>query len=398
MNVRLKKYIFAKLLLCGYCFVPFHLAFSMNVEDNTESRICTTALFQAYEGGLPKEDRVKLAGAESRDMLFTYLSEEKEKAEDTQLSKIVESNGVNLWCETFGDPANPPILLVAGGGYQSIMWPNTFCENLGGRGFFVIRYDHRDVGFSTPIDYSVAAYTVMDLTKDAIGLLDHYNIQKAHIVGLSMGGQIAQFAAAYFPHRLFTLILIATSSNFEPLWDALDNKSTSSALSKPSDRFLMWAKDYYGNSSQYSEQERSQGFMKGCQIFNGETVPFDKDYYQEFVKQHFKRSKYPDNVVNHVYAMKASFKDHEEALPLIKTPTLIIQGKHDPIFYIDHAESLQESIKGSKLFVGEHMGHFVNTQYQGDVVDAIVEHINEIFSFSNKIDDNILDFLCDSIP
>lgn len=288
--------------------------------------------------------------------------------------KIVESNGVELWTETYGNPQGEPLLLIAGGAAQAIMWPHDFCKSLAKKGFYVIRYDHRDVGLSTAIDYQKKPYTLMDLTKDAVGILDHYHIPKAHIVGLSMGGQIGQFLGAYYPGRLLTLTLISTSTTFDPLLKACDGKKSTSKLRPPEKAYLKWASDYFKNMPTYSEDKKRKEFMNGWCACNGQNVPFDQTYYLQFMKQHFARSKHPENVVNHVSAMKASYDDHAKAVPLIKAATLIIHGRKDPLFPIDHGENLHHSILGSQMIVKEGMGHLIPSSDFADIVEAIANH------------------------
>lgn len=288
--------------------------------------------------------------------------------------KIIESNGMELWTETYGKPENTPLLLIAGGASQAIMWPHDFCKSLAKKGFYVIRYDHRDVGLSTAVDYQKKPYTIRDMTRDAIGVLDHYNIQKAHIVGLSMGGQIAQFLGAYFPERASSLTLMSTSTTFEPLGSVFEGKTCSSLLSPPEQAYITWAKDYFTNMPTYSEEKKKEEFLKGWQVCNGRNVVFDKDYYVQFMKQHFARSIHPENVVNHVSAIKASYEDHRKAVLLIKLPTLIIHGRKDPIFPIDHGEHLHQSIPGSQLIIREDMGHLIPPTDFGDIVEAIASH------------------------
>ena len=105
--------------------------------------------------------------------------------------KVVQTNGLEFWTESFGKKENPALLLIMGSGSQGIQWPQKFCEQLANKGYFVIRYDHRDVGLSSTIDYQKTPYTLLDMGKDAISILDSYGIKKAHIVGFSMGGPIA---------------------------------------------------------------------------------------------------------------------------------------------------------------------------------------------------------------
>ena len=135
-------------------------------------------------------------------------------------------NGVELCYETFGDPADPAILLVMGLATQMVAWHEDFCAQLVDRGFFVIRYDNRDVGRSTHFTDTPppgvgeivrrkpkhVAYTLEDMAADGVGLLDHLGIEKAHLVGASMGGMIAQMIAAGHPERVLSLVSIMSTT------------------------------------------------------------------------------------------------------------------------------------------------------------------------------------------
>ena len=121
-------------------------------------------------------------------------------------SNIAHANGIDIWYETFGTPTDPAYLLITGGGgCQGILWPTYFCERLAKEGFYVIRYDNRDSGFSTCFDFNTNPYTLSDIAKDAIGLLDFLRIEKAHVFGLSMGGLVAKIMAAHYPQRIFSI-------------------------------------------------------------------------------------------------------------------------------------------------------------------------------------------------
>lgn len=138
---------------------------------------------------------------------------------------------VHLWYETFGKKENPTLLLIMGGGCQGIMWPTALCERLAEEGFFVIRYDHRDMGLSSFIDYEKNPYDLMDLSRDAIEILDALEIRKAKIVGISMGGLIATILGAYFSDRIDSIVPIAITSDFSTFLDPSENNT--SPLPKP---------------------------------------------------------------------------------------------------------------------------------------------------------------------
>ena len=125
--------------------------------------------------------------------------------------RMIEANGVELCTEAFGDPADPPILLIMGIGASMLWWEEDFCRMLAGAGRFVIRYDHRDTGRSTTCEPGRPEYTGADLTDDAVGVLDGLGISAAHLVGVSAGGGIAQEVALDSPNRVLSLTLMSTS-------------------------------------------------------------------------------------------------------------------------------------------------------------------------------------------
>src|SRR5213592_3338029 len=125
--------------------------------------------------------------------------------------RMIEANGVELCTESFGDSANPPVLLITGGGGSMLWWDEGFCGMLADGGRFVIRYDLRDTGRSVTYEPGNPEYTGADLVADAAGVLDVYGIPAAHLVGVSMGGALAQLVAVDFPDRVLSLTLISTS-------------------------------------------------------------------------------------------------------------------------------------------------------------------------------------------
>src|SRR4051794_18249869 len=106
--------------------------------------------------------------------------------------RIIDSNGIRMWTEAFGNPRDPTLLLIMGASAQGIQWPEPFIDEFVKRKFHVIRYDNRDTGQSTCFDFAKAPYTLDDLANDAVGVLDAYDVGSAHVAGASMGGMIAQ--------------------------------------------------------------------------------------------------------------------------------------------------------------------------------------------------------------
>ena len=109
--------------------------------------------------------------------------------------RILQANGITLWTENFGDPNGVPLLLIMGASAQGLYWPDGLVQRLVDQGRFVIRYDNRDTGQSTCFDFAENPYTLDDMTKDAVGVLDGYGLESAHVAGTSMGGMIVQLLA-----------------------------------------------------------------------------------------------------------------------------------------------------------------------------------------------------------
>src|SRR5829696_2393016 len=125
--------------------------------------------------------------------------------------RMIEANDVALCTESFGDPADPPILLIMGIGASMLWWDERLCRKLADRGRFVIRYDHRDTGRSVTYEPGQPGYNGADLVADAAGVLDAYGLAAAHIVGVSAGGAFAQVLALDFAERVLSLVLISTT-------------------------------------------------------------------------------------------------------------------------------------------------------------------------------------------
>ncbi len=134
---------------------------------------------------------------------------------------VVQTNGLELWTESFGDNKHPTILLIMGSGSQGVLWPQSFCEQLALQGYYAIRYDHRDTGLSSSIHYQDHPYTLLDLAKDALGILDYYQIEQAHLVGASMGGSVSMLLAAHYPERVASLALLMSTMDLRPAFRVL---------------------------------------------------------------------------------------------------------------------------------------------------------------------------------
>src|ERR1700742_5020713 len=241
---------------------------------------------------------------------------------------------IELFYEDLGDPAAPPVLLIMGVGAQLPMWPDGFCHQLVGRGFRVIRFDHRDTGLSTKLhgtraDGSVyprvlrhvtgrrskVPYTLVDMAGDVTGLLDHLGIERAHIVGASMGGMIAQVLAGSHPERVSSLALIMSSSN--RLLSAV-----------PKWRVIKLA--FGGPSKDAPGEDRLAAEGRSISIINGPNFLPPVDALRSRVEELRARSDYPQGMMRQFDAIlgTGSLLRYPRR---ITAPTVVIHGSKDPM-------------------------------------------------------------------
>jgi pimeloyl-ACP methyl ester carboxylesterase len=299
--------------------------------------------------------------------VFAYFKESRAKSEE----KVV------LFSETFGEKHNPAIILNAGAGNQAITWPEKFCRKLAGKGYYVIRYDYRDSGLSSEVDYEKNPYNVLDLTDDAIAILKKYDIQKAHWVGFSMGGQIAQMAAAYRPEATQSIVLLSTSTNFKPGFDAFEGK-TSKGLSGPNKEYVKFATQKIDYNKQTLEQKIDR-YVAIWRLLDGSPKDFNEKFFREQGKEVYTRTKLIHPYIAHAKAMKASYELHNQTPAKIRLPALIIHGKKDPVFGLDHAKDMNKKIKGSQLIVWDNFAHAVSPQNFDRIINTIDEFLKKEF-------------------
>ncbi|MGV0937889.1 alpha/beta fold hydrolase [Empedobacter falsenii] len=285
-------------------------------------------------------------------------------------SKYVNINGISICYEEFGEENNECTLLISGLGSQMTRWNLDFCQKLVKKGFRVIRFDNRDAGKSTFIEQNVGdirqlmqllqqgkipenAYSLLDMAKDAIGLLDALKIDKAHIVGRSMGGIITQVLAAEFPERvLSTTIIMSTSLNPELPQTAPDVME------------MMMQKVPDFKTEAFRENR-----LKFAKRISGSLIPFDEDAECQTLVEENQRAA-PAQTLGHITAMTLT-GFNAERFDKIKAPTLIIHGTEDPIFPLAYAEDLHIRIKESKFLKIEGMGHEIPMLLNDKIVNLI---------------------------
>ena len=291
------------------------------------------------------------------------------------MSAAEVSDGVSIAYETFGESGDPPVLLVMGFGAQLIAWHEDFCSMLAGRGRYVIRYDNRDCGLSSrfgdhPIDVGriiatvssgdIAAaramlpYSLQDMADDGLGLLTALGIDKAHVVGSSMGGMIAQEMAIGHPARVLTLTSMMSSTG-EPAY----GRSTPAAQQalftpRPSDREGFIAT---------SEQELTWSSRRYA----------DLGAIRKLAAQSYDRAYYPAGAGRQLGAMLLA-GSRADALRLLNVPTLVIHGLDDTLVDPSGGRRTAELIPGARLLLVTDMGHDRPRELWDDLCDAIEAH------------------------
>ncbi len=272
--------------------------------------------------------------------------------------KYVNANGIRLAYDEFGDSSAPVILLIMGLGTQMIAWSEEFCQDLAARGYRVIRFDNRDIGLSQKMEgarvpgmlklavYSrfrlpvKVPYTLYDMARDAIGLLDALDIESAHLVGASMGGMIAQLMAANFPYRVLSLTSIMSTSGCRSLPSA-DRKVMLHMARRP-------AKGDPEALQQYA--------LRTLRLLSSPGFQPSDEALLEKISASYKRSSYPAGYTRHMAAIMAS-GDRVALLKKITAPTLVIHGKDDPLVPVSGGIDTARHVRGAKLELIEGMGH-----------------------------------------
>ena len=290
-----------------------------------------------------------------------------------------ENKGVKIFYRDHGPAEGEPILLVHGLGAQLVHWPPHLIEFLKKNRYRPITYDNRDVGLSSRfigkpsfvLDYIKyflrlpiqSEYIIDDMAEDGINLLDALNIKKAHILGTSMGGMIAQIISSQFPERVKSLTLIASTA------------STPSPLNAPSKevRALMMKRSKNPNPTIEEVYEREIKFvsligMKGREV--------DTPQFRQDTLENFQRAKDGSGYGRQLLAILAS-KNRLQKVRAIKAATLIVHGKHDPMIALKNAHKMHQLIPDSKLEIISKMGHLIEPEILELFQERLLEHLEQ---------------------
>ena len=286
----------------------------------------------------------------------------------------VETNGIQVEYDTFGDRSARPLLLVMGLGGQMIMWDEEFCEQLADCGHFVVRFDNRDIGFSTQFDEHgppdmaammaafaggeapPSAYTLDDMADDAAGLIEALELEAAHVCGASMGGMIAQTLAIRYPRRVKSLVSIMSTTG-EPELPGPSPEAMSILVGPP-------------------PQTREEAIERGVKLWSvigSPGFPFDEERTRERAGRFYDRANHPEGQARQLAAI-VSHGSRREALTRLDVPTLVIHGAADPLVPVAGGRDTAAAIPGAELLVVEGMGHDLPPGAWPTIVPAIERH------------------------
>ena len=318
------------------------------------------------------------------------------------MGKIVEINNIEIWFEEFGDSSNETILLIMGANANCKHWDQEFINKLVFNNFHVIRFDNRDVGKSTWIgkeprlnkilkflpnfllklivnsifglavdadgkfkfnDASKVQYDLSDMAKDAISLMDYLKIEKAHIIGASMGGMITQIIALDYPDRVLSITPIMTSPGIQN-----DN------LSGPTAELLEAIKKSFVFNLKGKVED---GVVEIYRQLTGSRFPFNEQDFREKLNPIISHGNNPFSL--HGAAVGAS-PDRSSRLHEIQVPTLVIHGTEDAILPLDHGIAVADAITDSKRMIMEGVGHEIPEGLIPEIINEIVANIRRVSS------------------
>ncbi len=293
----------------------------------------------------------------------------------TATGSIAQTNGIEVWYETFGERVAKPLLLNMGYGCSGLSWPSEWCEELANSGFYVIRYDYRDTGRSTSIDFDANPYDYIEMARDAVGLLDALEIETAHVVGFSMGGPISQIMAVRHPERVETITLMATSSDFRPSTSAMLGEPFKKEgwLSPPRTDYMIGAAKLFARPIETVDEFIDLKVNFG-QLMNGSEANFDAAYWRAVQMAILAHTGDTRSSRNHQRAYLRFEEIVGTISSAVRVPTLILHGTADPLFRRDHAERLAGSIEGARLVWVEGMGHYPNPAFYDQWKREICNH------------------------
>ena len=275
--------------------------------------------------------------------------------------QLVRANGVDLCTETFGSRRDPAILLIMGSSASMDWWEDEFCERLAAGPRFVVRYDQRDTGRSVTYEPGAPQYTFRDLVSDAVGVLDAFDIDKAHVAGMSMGGAVAQLLALDHPDRVASLTLISTG----PVGENDPELPGMSAQTQAS--FAM-------DPPEWSDRAAVTDYLVHlARVSAGRARPFDETAFRQLAARVLNRTaNIESSMTNH--NVMAAGETTTEGTGHLGVPALVVHGTDDPVVPYPNGLALAQEISDAEILTLEGTGHELPRAVWDEVVPAMLAH------------------------
>lgn len=278
----------------------------------------------------------------------------------------VRANGIDIEYDELGSPDDPGFLLVTGISVQMTSWDVRFCQQLADHGFRVVRFDNRDVGLSSrmteaPVpdvmkavagDHSTASYTIADMADDAAALIDALDMAPAHVLGVSMGGMIAQSLVSRHPDKVRSLCSVMSTTG-DPSVGAPTGEAVTALLAPPPS----------------NRDEAADRAVSATKVIGSPGFPTDEDVIRRRAQAAFDRSNDPVGVARQLVAIMAS-PDRTADLGSVSVPTLVIHGADDPLIDVSGGEATAKAIPEAELLVVPGMGHDLPEALWATLIDA----------------------------
>ena len=287
-----------------------------------------------------------------------------------------ESPNGPIYFEQRGSRADPPLLLIHGLGCQLIHWPDSLLDGFVDSGFRVIVFDNRDIGLSFKVDAKppsvadllvaqtdpavlVPAYSLTDMAEDVIHLLNHIGQSGAHLIGVSMGGMIAQRLVLNHPHRVFSVTSAMSTTGEQTVGQAEPE-----AIGALVGSFVLEERDAI-----------IQATINAGNLFAGDHYPSEEHGIARFAEKAYERSHRPDGTLRQICAILTD-GDRSSELGNVDVPMLVIHGTNDPLVHYSGSEAIASLVPGSKLCLIEKLGHDISEPIVPQLVELIVEHMS----------------------
>lgn len=292
----------------------------------------------------------------------------------------LETNGVEIAYETFGEDYAPAVLMIMGLGAQLTMWPDDMIEALVAAGYRVVIMDNRDIGLSTkfegaklpnPIAHALARrvglrpkvpYSLDDMTRDAAGLLSELKIDRAHLVGVSMGGMIAQHLSAYYPQLIASLTAIMTATG-------------NPKLPRPSREIIK--RLFFPGPPPKGREQIIDRMVETFSVIGTPGEDQNTNGMRDRLTLSYDRSYSPTSIARQSAAILSS-GDFRKVTRSVKAPTLVIHGDADPLVSIEGGREITRLVDGAKLRTMRGMGHDMPPRFRGEIIEHMVTHIQSV--------------------